>query len=34
MSNSDAMNSDIRFLDEDEEKLKTVIIEVYALFLE
>ena len=34
MSNSDAMNSEIRFLEEVEEKLKTRITEINALFLE
>ena len=34
MSNNDAMNSEIRFLEEVEEKLKTRITEINALFLE
>ena len=34
MSNSDAMNSEIRFLEEVEEKLKTRISEINASFLE
>ena len=34
MSNSDAMNSEIRFLEEVEEKLKTRITEINASFLE
>ncbi len=34
MSNNDAMNSEIRFLEEVEEKLKTRITEIKALFLE
>ena len=33
MSNNDAMNSEIRFLEEVEEKLKTRITEINALFL-
>ena len=34
MSNNDAMNSEIRFLEEVEEKLKTRITEINASFLE
>ena len=34
MSNNDAMNSEIWFLEEVEEKLKTRITEINALFLE
>ena len=34
MSNNDAMNSEIRFWEEVEEKLKTRITEINALFLE
>ena len=34
MSNNDAMNSEIRFLEEVDEKLKTRITEINASFLE